>query len=162
MTLEELRLAHPALCAALVEEGRVAGFEAGASAETNRIKDVEAQTIKGHESLIGTLKFDGKTTGPEAAVKVLAAEKELQAKAVTALVNSAPKPIANAAAPDDAAALAAEESAKAELSVEAKAKAEWDASVDLRGEYGNNFKTFLAYKEAVASGRVKVAGKAKG
>jgi len=162
MTLEELRLAHPALCAALVEEGRVAGFEAGASAETNRIKDVEAQTIKGHESLIGTLKFDGKTTGPEAAVKVLAAEKELQAKAVTALINSAPKPIANAAAPDDAAALAAEESAQAEISVEAKAKAEWDASADLRGEYGNNFKTFLAYKEAVASGRVKVAGKAKG
>ena len=47
----------------------------GATAEMQRIKDVEAQAIPGHKDLIAELKFDGKTTGAEAAVKVLAAEK---------------------------------------------------------------------------------------
>ena len=41
-----------------------------------RIKDVEAQSLPGHTELIEQLKYDGKTTGPEAAVKILQVEKE--------------------------------------------------------------------------------------
>ena len=52
----------------------------GATAERKRIQDVMAQSMKGHEELIATLAFDGKTTGPEAAVQVLAAEKGKLAK----------------------------------------------------------------------------------
>ncbi len=48
----------------------------GARAECGRIKGVLGQTIPGHEALIEKLAFDGKTTGPEAAQKVLAAAKE--------------------------------------------------------------------------------------
>ena len=58
------------------------GKKAGREAETARIKAVEAQLMPGHEALVAELKFDGKTTGPEAAEKVLAAEKKaLNAKA---------------------------------------------------------------------------------
>lgn len=57
---------------------------AGATAERERIQGVRAQAMPGHEALIESLAFDGKTTGPEAAVQILAAEK---AKVTTAVEN---------------------------------------------------------------------------
>lgn len=55
-----------------LEEGKALGAEA----ERERIKSVEAQALPGHTELIEQLKYDGKTTGPEAAVKILQHEKE--------------------------------------------------------------------------------------
>lgn len=155
MNLEELRAAHPDLCAALVEEGRIAGFEAGATAEQQRIKDVEAQAMPGHESLIATLKFDGKTTGPEAAVQVLNAERTLQKNAAANLAAAAPAAVEFAAAPDEEAAAQAED----DKPIEAKAKDDWDKSASLQAEFGGSFSTYLAYCTAQAAGRVKVANK---
>lgn len=71
----------------------------GATAELARVKAVRAQSMPGHEALIDTLAADGKTTGPEAAMAVLAAERgRLQATA-TARTNDAQSPVPNAAAP---------------------------------------------------------------
>ena len=151
MNLDELRLAHPDLCAALVEEGRVAGFEAGAVAENKRVKDVQAQSMPGHEALITALSFDGKTTGPEAAVQILNAERVLKEKAVADLAGAAPAAVAFAAAPAD--------EVTENLPPEEQAIAEWDKSPTLRAEFGDNFKTYAAYREAESKGRVKVAGK---
>ncbi len=156
MNLEELRLAHPDLCAALVEEGRSAGFKAGAAAETQRIKDVEAQTISGHEALISTLKFDGKTTGPEAAVQVLAAEKELQTKHAKDMISGAPSAVDFSAAPSDQ----PNDEPAANLSFEETVQAEWDKDASLKAEFVK-FETYLAFRKADASGRVKVLGKTK-
>jgi signal peptide peptidase SppA len=72
-------------------------FAAGANAERDRIQSVEAQALPGHEALIAQLKFDGKTTGPEAAVAVLQAEKTLAADRAKALEAEAPEPISFAA-----------------------------------------------------------------
>lgn len=82
----------------------------GATAERERIKGVRAQTMKGHEALIETLAMDGKTTGPEAAVQVLAAEKAIIGKIGADLAADAPKPTphATAEAADAAAAAAAD------------------------------------------------------
>jgi hypothetical protein len=55
------------------------GKLSGAESERERIKGVEEQLIPGHEALIASLKYDGKTTGPEAAVQVLKKERELMA-----------------------------------------------------------------------------------
>ena len=55
------------------DEGRADGLQAGADAERARIRAVEAQALPGHEALIADMKFDGKTTGPEAAVRVASA-----------------------------------------------------------------------------------------
>ena len=63
---------HAAGYAKGLAEGKVAGAEA----ERERIKSVEAQALPGHTELIEQLKYDGKTTGPEAAVKILKVEKE--------------------------------------------------------------------------------------
>jgi signal peptide peptidase SppA len=90
MTKEELKAQHPDIYNAVVEEGRLSGHAAGiaegiekgrkegATAETARVAAVKAQLISGHEALIETLMFDGVTTGEQAAVKILAAEKTLR------------------------------------------------------------------------------------
>ncbi len=91
----ELRAEIEALEQAAYERGKADG----ATAERERIKAVEAQAVPGHEALIAELKFDGKTTGPEAAVKVLAAEKEKRAKTLGGLKADAPAPVPHAEAP---------------------------------------------------------------
>ena len=95
------------------EEGRLAGIEegkaesreealvAGAQAETQRIKDIEALLIPGHEALIQTLKFDGKTTAAEAAIKLVQAENAVRQNAVEALAVDGVKPVAHAGAPEE-------------------------------------------------------------
>ncbi|MFA6054030.1 MAG: S49 family peptidase [Thermodesulfovibrionales bacterium] len=90
MTKEELKAQRPDIYNAIVEEGRLSGHAAGlsegikkgekegAAAETARAKAVKEQLIPGHEALIETLMFDGVTTGEQAAVRILAAEKTLR------------------------------------------------------------------------------------
>ena len=75
------------------KEGLEEGRKAGAQAEAERIKAVEAQLIPGHEALIAELKADGKTTGEEAAVKVLAAEKTLRTRQAANLQNDSLPPV---------------------------------------------------------------------
>jgi hypothetical protein len=58
--------------------------------------------MPGHEKLIDALAFDGKTTGPEAAVQVLAAERSKVAGQAAARQNDAPAPVKTEAAKDDA------------------------------------------------------------
>ena len=67
------------------KEGHSKGFNAGAEAERNRIASVEAQCLTGHEVLIAQLKADGKTTGEQAAIAVLIAEKEKRITRMQAL-----------------------------------------------------------------------------
>jgi capsid assembly protease len=98
LTLAEVKTAYPDLVeqiektgydaglAAGIDQGRAEGIETGARAERERIQAVEAQgIIPGHEALINTLKFDGTTTGPEAAVQILAAEKVVRETKLTAV-----------------------------------------------------------------------------
>lgn len=148
MNMEELRAAHPELVAALLAEGATQG----AAAERSRIADVEAQALPGHEALIATLKADGVTTGPMAAVAVLAAERAVAAGRASAIEQDAPAPVAHAAAPADAAAPAAD------APLDERAKADWDRDATLRAEFGS-FDTYLAYAKAHAAGTVKVLSK---
>ncbi len=91
-TIETFKAAYPELYAQIdsqafqrglqegMEKGKKEGFASGADAERKRIQNVEGQLIVGHEVLINTMKYDGKTTGPEAAVQVLEAERNLRVK----------------------------------------------------------------------------------
>lgn len=99
MDLATLKAEHPAIAQALIDEGRATG----ATEERARIKAVEDQTMAGHEALITTLKFDGNTTGPEAAVQVLAAEKAKKGDRMAALRADATEAgkVKHATAPDN-------------------------------------------------------------
>lgn len=151
MNLEELRATHPDLCAALIDEGR----QLGANDERARILAVEAQAIPGCETLIATLKADGKTTGPEAAVAVLAAYRQSANGRLEALRAEAPAPLPHAAAPD----AAASDGNLDHLPVDERCKAVWDKTPGLRAEYGDHFASYLAFERARVAGRVKVLGR---
>ena len=86
-----LEAQHPEAFAALVQRGkdeataeqataikaaRDEGYAEGKAAETARVAGVFEQSMPGHEALIQTLALDGETTGEQAAVKVLAAERK--------------------------------------------------------------------------------------
>lgn len=90
---------HADLVAEIRAEGEAAGRTAGTEAERKRIQDVRAQLVPGHEALIEQLAFDGKTTGPDAAVQVLAAEKSLRETAQET-INSAPGGVSDPPKPE--------------------------------------------------------------
>ena len=84
-TAEQLAAEHPEAAAALRAEG--------ASAERDRIKAIEEQLVPGHEALVNSMKFDGKSNAGDVAIAVLAAEKNSREAAAKAMVNDAPKPV---------------------------------------------------------------------
>lgn len=111
MDRQALEQQHPALFAQLQAEFSASAADAatatatvaGAAAERQRIADVRAQTLPGHEALVEQLAFDGKTTGPEAAMAVMAAERARIASAAAAYAADAPPAVPHASAPADTA-----------------------------------------------------------
>ena len=86
LTREALERDHAALYGQL----RTELLAEGATQERARIQAVRAQSLPGHEALIEKLAFDGKTTGEQAAVAVLAAERGTVAAAASAHAADAP------------------------------------------------------------------------
>lgn len=77
-----------------LDAARAEGHAAGAAAERQRTADVRAQSLPGHEALIERLASDGVTTGAQAAVAVLAAERERVTAQGAAQRSEAPQPLA--------------------------------------------------------------------
>jgi capsid assembly protease len=71
----------------------------GAASERDRIAAVRAQALPGHEGLIEQLAADGQTTGPDAAVQVIAADRVRQQGIAQARLNAAIDAVPQAAAP---------------------------------------------------------------
>ena len=143
MNKAELQAAHPELYAELRAEI--------IADEHARQADVRAQSLRGHEKLIAQLAADGTTTGPMAAVAVLAAERAVATGRLSALVSDAPAAVAHAPAPVDAQA-----DATAGMTLDEKIKAKWDASPALQAEFGGNFAGFAALEKADAAGQVRI------
>ena len=85
ITRDQIAAEAPDVLAAIQQEG--------ASAERSRIQSIEAQAIPGHDALITALKFDGKSTAGDAAMAVLAAEKQTRSTQAKALASDAPAPL---------------------------------------------------------------------
>lgn len=143
MNKAELQAAHPELYAELRAEIL--------ADEHARQNDVRAQSLPGHEALIAQMAADGTTTGPMAAVAVLAAERTVAAGRLSALAADAPAAVPHAAAPADVPA-----DADAGLTPDEKIKAKWDRSPALQAEFGGNFAGFAALEKADAAGQVRI------
>jgi len=130
-------------------QGLKQGAEKGAEKELARIKSVSEQLMPGHEKLLQQLMFDGKTTGPEAAVQILAAEKALKVTALENLESGAEQSVHNSTAP------LTEDLTDSEEFDEEKAKVKFNTTKALKEEFGD-VETYLAYLEAVDTGQVKV------
>jgi len=167
MDLKELKAKFPELFAeiqkASFDEGKQKGEEGlaaavdtarieGATAERERVQGVQEQSMPGHEKLIAELMFDGKTTGPEAAVKVLAAEKAAQRTNLDNNADDSPPPLADPDTDGDA-------DVDNNLPLEELCKAKWDKDKGLRAEFNGDYDTYVAYEKAMASGRVRIINK---
>lgn len=87
--------------AAALSRGNTEGLAEGAKVERERIQAIEVAGagMPGHEKLVQELKYDGKTTGSQAAEKILAAEKASRETRLSTMRSEAPKPVPNAPAP---------------------------------------------------------------
>jgi len=132
LTVEDVRRDYPEIADAIYQSG----LAAGAEVERTRVQDVEAQALPGHEKLIAVLKYDGKTTGPEAAAQVVAAEKGLRETRLSALETLSVAPVAPLAGqPDGTTTLTAEE----------KEDRDWKGKAELRAEFGDKREAYDAY-----------------
>lgn len=150
---------HPEIADAFINEGKasvdVDSIKAEATnAERERIKDVLGYSMPGHEAMVQELAFDGKTTGPEAAAKILMAEKGIkQAKQDAIAEDAAEIPDVE---PGEPAAIN-----NRNLSVEERCVLAWDKDENLQAEFNGNFNAYVAYEKNFASGNVKVLSKTK-
>lgn len=90
LTKDQVAADHPDIAKAFMADG--------ATAERARIQAVEGQSMAGHEAIINTMKFDGKSTAGDAALAVLAAEKSVLSSRAAALAKDAPDPLKQAPA----------------------------------------------------------------
>lgn len=155
---EQLKTESPGMTAEMIAQlypTIAEGFRVeGALQERERIKAVEEQSIPGHEALIEKLKFDGKTTGAEAAMQVLAAVKQANTTVMANLKADAPQAIpmpamAHAdkkepAAPDDD-----------ELPDEEKYETKWRIDPQIRAEFGDK-EAYMAFMKAQSNGQVRI------
>jgi hypothetical protein len=135
---------------------------AAATEERERIKAVEAQGLPGHESLIATLKYDGKTTGAEAALQVLNAERTARGNKLKEVREDAPTPAKASTDRKEEPTKEKEEETTMDFDphaprteIEAKLKPVWDGmSAEARGEYEHDFQAFVSYKTYEARGNI--------
>lgn len=155
MNRDQLAAEHPALLASVLAEGRAAG----AADERNRILQIEAAALPGHDALVARLKADGSVSAGDAALQILAAERQTQANAAAAHQADAPAPVALVPAASvqlSAAERQAQESqAAAAGPVEDRAKAQWESNADLRKEF-SSLSAYTAYLNATESGQSRV------
>lgn len=168
ITLELIQSKHPEIVAGILKtitvdylkenhSDIVDGLLAeGVKKENERIQAVRGQLISGHEKLIEDLMFDGETTGEQAAVKVLAAEKEIRKKVVADHASDAHDKVVQPVA-DDLGITDADKN----LPIEDRCKKKWDKDPDLRAEFNDDFAVYLAAEKATAQGRVRVLGAKK-
>jgi len=151
MDLAKLKSDYPDLVAAIASEATSAldgelssARDQGAINERKRIQSVLAQSMPGHEALIEKLAFDGKTTGPEAAVQILAAEKKIRENAKEDLKEDGIDPVDNAP--------------PAEPKPKDPTEETFESFADLKEEFGD-WETYKAYKDAEDAGQVKTLKK---
>jgi capsid assembly protease len=146
ITRDQLAAEAPDVLTAILAEG--------ATAERERIQAVESALIPGHEALINSLKYDGKTDGGAAALAVLGAERSLRTQAAAHLRSDAPKPVPTVSAPI-VDTVAAEDT---EAPIEDRCKAKWERDQKVRSEFGT-LAAYTAYSRAIEGNLVRVLGK---
>lgn len=159
ITKEKVSAEYPEIAEAFRAEGRAsvdvsAAKTEAATAERDRIKGVFAQAMPGHEAIVEGMAFDGKSTGGDVAMAIVAAEKKTRATIHTNMRTEAPAAV-NAAASSTGNGSA--ETSNQNLSVEDRAKKAWDNDSSIRAEF-DEFKDYLAYEKGRANGNVRVKG----
>ena len=148
ITMAVLEKDAPALLEKIRADAKQENVKLGATDERDRIKGVSDQNMLGHETLISGLMYDGKTTGPEAAVQVLAAEKVIRGDAAKKLAADGVKPVVAIVPADEG-----KKPIDPDLPLDEQAKLVWDCDKSLRNEFSSDFESFKAYFKNDSNGR---------
>jgi len=140
---------HPDIAAAFRDDGVDQAKIEGANSERVRILSVMDQSIPGHDDLIHELAFDGKTSGPEAAVKVLQAERVKRESVLSTIKSDAPEPLRP---------IAEESTIDANAPLDDRCEAAWQKDPALRSEF-DDIDSYKSYVRAMENGQVKVLSK---
>jgi ATP-dependent protease ClpP protease subunit len=136
----------------IVNQFETEGKAQGAEAERNRIQAIREQSMPGHDALIEQMMFDGKTTGEQAAVKILQAEKKHREIMAANIEKDAPDIIEQPSTDN------VDEVIVKNMPVDKRCEAQWKKDQDLQNEFGGDFLAYLAYEKALDAGKVKVLG----
>jgi len=143
ITVEYLNTNHTQITNTLKAEGVVQ--------ERERIQAVLAQTLPGHEELINNLAFDGKTTGEQAAVAVLQAEKTNRSNYMQNIKDDATDLDDVSSSIDDFDVI------DSNLPIETRCENAWNKSATLREEF-TSFESYLAYEKNFEAGNARILG----
>jgi signal peptide peptidase SppA len=176
MTIEEFKSKHSELYRMTFDEGRAAGAQEaqeatrtaafaagkieglneGAATERDRLTEMDAILIPGHEDLLAECKKDQKCSAADFSIKQAKAEKLVRESELGKLKADAIPPVVHVAAPIPGATA---EGGIDNLPLDQRAKAEWEKSPELRKEFGENFDSYLAFQKNVAAGRIRIFGR---
>lgn len=156
ITVALLETDAPELLAQIRADAEKDGVKIGAAGELARINAVADLSMPGHEDLISTLMFDGKTSAPDAALALMAAEKKVRETALAALGTGGVAAVASATSPA-VEILADQDVGHGEFDKD-KALEKYKGSVELKKEF-RDFESYLAYAQAFSDGNVKTLSK---
>lgn len=140
MDKDTLMKNHPELYQEILNEG--------VQKEAERIKSIEELPTAGFETIVNSLKFDGKTTAAEVALQVISAQKKVQETELEKIKADGAK----MAAPSTE--VESTPQAAAVLSLEEKCKQDWEKKPELHSEY-MSLESYQDFTRAEASGQVK-------
>ena len=126
---------------------------AGAEAERERIQAVAGCAMPGHETLIDKLMYDGTTSGGDAALAIVAAEKQVRIVNLQNLNADGVDPVAQVLPIDPIKKVKTDGPATEDV-----CKAEFEADAAIQDEFGS-FDAYFAYRKGMADGRVRVLKK---
>ena len=153
MDLKELKEKYPELAKALMDEGAAAVkdelMSAGGKKERSRIQAVADCLMPGHEDLIKNLMYDGETSGGDAALKIVAAEKKVRESAQAQLKDDGVTPV-EPVTPVEVTSPADEKDLTED---------QFKADAKLSKEFDQDFAAYQAYAKALKDGHVRVLGK---
>jgi len=159
VTVDWLRQNRPEVFEEIKTEVQDAAKADGAKAERDRIRDVESASLPGHEALVSQAKFDGVSTGPQVAMRIVEAERKRRDELRQQIRSGGgvPEPVVVDPAP---APTRTDYNQIADLTE--RAKAMWEDEAEYDGRKASSWESlerFTAYVKAHATGRVRVLNK---
>jgi signal peptide peptidase SppA len=125
----------------------------GAAAERERLNGLNSVAMAGHEDLLAAAVADPNMTAEKLALQIVQAEKARGNSHIASLK------LADAAMPAIAPAQPKAEPKFANATE--RAEHEWNASAEIRAEFGGNKDAYIAFKVAEENGQIKIQNKGK-
>lgn len=147
LSVESIAASHPDIARAFREEG--------ARLERERIVGLQDLAVDGYETQLTAAIADGKTTPEMFAVQIVKADRA----AGTTLLDKMAGDLGTQA-PPPATAPAGGKVVDKSAPIEERCKTQWDASPDLRAEFRDSFKSYLAYAKNEEAGNVRILKRA--